>query len=101
MRNVVEPGTDPAAVRLMALSMADQLWVIWLMAGIAVSAAGRVLAVPSTPSVASAAAIATCLSAAVMVGIRQVQRADRFLQDQLPADDSHDSLTKYDPQAES
>jgi hypothetical protein len=97
MRNVIEPGTDPAAVRLAATSMADQLWVIWMMAGLATSAAGQVLASPSRLMAASATVVASCSGAAVVLALRQTNRADRFLHDHLPADVSRDATTTDDP----
>jgi Flp pilus assembly protein TadB len=97
LRNVIEPGTDPAAVRLAATSMADQLWVIWMMAGLATLATGQVLASPSQLVVAAATLVASCFGAAVVVAIRQANRADRFLHDHLPADFSRDGTTTDDP----
>ena len=97
MRNVIEPSTDPAAVRLAATSMADQVWVIWMMAGLAISAAGQSLASPSRLMVASATVVASCSGAAVALAIRQANRADRFLHDHLPADVLRDGTTTDDP----
>ena len=98
MRNVIEPGTDPAAVLLTATSMADQSWVIWMMSGLATLASGQALASPSRLVVTSATVVASCFGAAVVVAIRQANRADRFLDDHLPVDVSRDGTMMDDPQ---
>jgi hypothetical protein len=87
LRNVIEHGTDPAAAQLMAAGLADQIWIVWLTAGLTTLEAGQALVLPSTPIVASAAAVVSCFAVAAALAIRQAERANRFLQAHLPIDD--------------
>jgi hypothetical protein len=92
MHNVIEPGTDPSAVQLMATMMAEQLWAIWYVAGVTSLVTGEALADPLAENVVTAAVVASLVGAATVLRVRHVTRARRFLQDHAPDVDTKDEF---------
>jgi hypothetical protein len=80
-RNVVEPGTDPAALRLMATSMIDATWNLWTLGALVLFAAGQVLLSPDPVLVGAGSFVTLCWLTGLVLASSTVGRARAFLRD--------------------
>jgi hypothetical protein len=81
MRNAVDPDADPAAVRLLATAMVDNLAQMWVALGTSAFLTGDAFIRMTRLSVITACAIAAVAGASALLRIRDAVRADRFLTD--------------------